>query len=75
MTYVKITKADLRGFDSASTELILWAQMRGAKVRISKRNHAIILGPNGRTAAVPRNMKMQNRGSQNARAGVARLFR
>jgi hypothetical protein len=71
----KVTRAELRGFDAEATELILWAQMRGATVKISKRTHAILRGPNGATASVPRNMYAANRTAKNTRAQVRRMFR
>lgn len=73
--YERITKQDLRNFDDAATQLILWAQEQGARIKISNRRHAVILAPDGRTACVPRNLRLANRSAQNARAGVRRLFK
>lgn len=71
----KVTRADLRKFDKESTQLILEAQEKGARVRISRRGHAILHGPHGGTASVPGTLRLANRSAQNARAGVARLFK
>ena len=75
MAAEKVTRGDLRKFDKESTQLILDAQEKGARVRISNRGHAILYGPNGGTASVPGTLRLANRSAQNARAGVARLFR
>lgn len=71
----KITRSDLRHFDGEATRLILWAQEQGARVRISKRGHAIIYGPDGGSAAVSSKSKGHNRSSHNNAAGVRRLFK
>lgn len=73
--YGKLEKADLRGFDAESTKLILWAMDQGATGKVSNKGHAILRGPDGRTASVPRLMKNRNRSDKNTRAQVARLFR
>lgn len=73
--YERIGKTDLRNFDNAAKELILWAQDQGARIKISNRRHAVILAPNGETSCVPRNLRLANRSAQNARAGVKRLFK
>jgi hypothetical protein len=70
-----VTRQDLKGFDRESTDLILGAQGKGARVRISNRGHAILYGPNGTSTSVPPNLKSGNRSAQNTRAGVARLFK
>lgn len=70
-----VTRADLRKFDGESTRLIIWAQDQGARVRISKRGHAIIYGPSGGSASVSSKSTSQNRAGKNNRAGVTRLFR
>lgn len=70
-----VTRADLKKFDKESTQLILDAQEKGARVRISNRGHAILYGPEGRTASVPPTLRLANRSAQNTRAGVSRLFR
>jgi hypothetical protein len=71
-----VTRRDLRVFDKVATDLILEAQSKGARVRISHRGHAIILGPDGvTTASVPQNMKTRSRTSQNTKADIARMFR
>jgi hypothetical protein len=69
-----VGRSDLKGFDRQATDLILWAQEQGATVRISRRGHAIIMAPNGGTAAIARKTK-QNRNSKNGAADVKRLFR
>lgn len=71
----KLTRADLRKWDNQSRDLILSAQDRGARVRISNRGHAIVYGPNGGSASVPNKSSSGNRSSANARAAVERLFR
>lgn len=72
----RITKADLRGFDSEATRLLLWAQDQGARVRITKGGHAVVYGPDGiSTTTVPPNLKSLNRSSKNTKAQVNRLFR
>ena len=73
--YTPVTRRDLRGFDREATELILTAQSAGLRVKVSKRNHAILMGPKGGTTAVPMNMKHRQRTSQNSYAAVARLLR
>lgn len=70
-----VTRADLRKFDGEATRLILWAQEQGARVRVSKRGHAIIYGPNGGSACVSSKSTSYNRASKNNRARVNRLFK
>lgn len=70
----KYTRNDLRGFDQESQDLILEAQRKGARIRVSSRNHAIVYGPQGGTAAIPRSMKSHSRSAQNTRAEMVRLF-
>lgn len=71
-----ITRADLKGFDGESTRLLLWAQEQGARIRITKRGHAVVYAPDGvSTTTVPPNLKSINRVAKNAQAGVARLFK
>lgn len=70
-----VSRKDLRGFDGEATRLLLWAQDQGARIRISKRGHAIVFGPNGRSTTIPPNMRSGNRSAQNARAAIARLFK
>lgn len=70
-----VTRSDLRHFDGEATRLILWAQEQGARVRISKRGHAILHGPGGTSASVSSKSKSGNRASQNNAAGVRRLFK
>lgn len=72
---MKLTNRDLLLFDKEARRLILEAQEKGARVRISNRNHAIVYGPNGGSTAIARHMKSKGRTSQNAVAAVARLFR
>lgn len=71
----KLKASDLRGFDKEARELLLEAQAKGARIRVSNRQHAIVYGPDGRSASVPRNMKAHCRSSHNAAAAVERLFR
>lgn len=71
----KVSRADLRHFDGEATRLILWAQDQGARVRISKRGHAILYGPNGGSASVSSKSTSHNRASKNNAAGVRRLFK
>jgi hypothetical protein len=71
-----VTRADLRGFDGESTRLLLWAQDQGARVRVTRRGHAVVYAPDGvRTATVPPNLKSINRGKKNTQADIARLFK
>ena len=70
-----VSRSDLKGFDRRATDLILWAQEQGATIRISRRKHAIIMAPNGGTAAVARKSVVQNRSWKNGEAEVKRLFR
>lgn len=70
----KLTKRDLRGFRTEAVELILHAQEQGGRVKVSKRGHAII-AYRGKTCSIARNLKLQTRTAQNARAAVKRLFR
>lgn len=69
-----VTRQDLRSFDRLATELVLGAQARGARVRISNRGHAIVYA-NGSSASVSPNLCVANRAAQNAKAAIARLFR
>ena len=69
-----VGRSDLKGFDRQATDLILWAQEQGATIRISRRGHAIIMAPNGGTAAIARKSK-RNRNDKNGAADVKRLFR
>lgn len=72
----KVTRADLKRFSGEATDLIMWAQEQGCRIKISNRNHAVVLAPDGEgTACVPRNLRLANRAAQNARAGVKRLFK
>lgn len=73
--YVPLGRADLRLFDRKAQDLLLWAQEQGARIRVSRRGHAIILAPNGGTAAIARKSKAPNRAAKNAQADVKRLFR
>lgn len=70
-----VTRGDLRHFDGEAVRLILWAQEQGARVRISKRGHALLYGPNGATASVPAKSKGANRSRRNTQADVRRLFK
>lgn len=75
MSAEKLTRADLRKFDKESTKLLLEAQEKGARIRISNRGHALVYGPNGGSASVPSTLRLANRSAQNARAAVARLWK
>lgn len=70
-----IGRADLKAFDRQAQDLILWAQEQGARIRVSRRGHAIIMAPNGGTAAIARKSKAPNRAAKNGAADVKRLFR
>lgn len=73
--YGALTARDLSGFDAEPRALVLDAIARGATGRLSNRGHVILRSPDGvRTAAVQRKFT-NNRGAQNSRAGVERLFR
>lgn len=72
----QVSRSNLKGFDGEATRLLLWAQEQGARVRVTKRGHAVVYGPDGvKTTTVPPNLKSINRGAKNAQAGVARLFK
>lgn len=73
-TFGFLTRADLRGFDSAAQEIILAACAAGATARVSNRGHAIIRAPKGGTMSVARELKSMNRGLQNSVADFKRLF-
>lgn len=73
--YVPLTKQDLRGFDKESRQLLLDAQARGARLRVTANGHCFVYGPNGGSTTVPPNFRTGNRSAANSRAGVARLFR
>lgn len=74
--FPKVTRGDLRSFDGEATRLLLWAQDQGARIRITKRGHAVVYSPDGvSSTCVPPNLKQANRSAQNARAGIARMFR
>lgn len=75
MAYTKLTAADLRGFDREAKKLVLWAMEQGATGKVSSKGHAILRGPDGRTASVSPKWVLANRSAQNTRASVARLFR
>lgn len=72
---MRVTAQQLAGFDKEARELLLAAQDQGARIRVSNRMHALVYGPNGGSAAVPRKMRSRCRSAQNATAQVARLFR
>lgn len=75
MTMVHVGKSDLRGWSTESVQVILWAQEQGARVRISSRGHARLLGPDGRTAGVAAKLPRATRASLNAWADARRLVR
>lgn len=75
MSRKEVTRADLKHFDGEATRLILWAQDQGARIRISRRGHALVYGPNGGSAAISPKSKGLNRSSKNTSADVRRLFR
>lgn len=70
-----VTRSQLRHFDGEATRLILWAQEKGARVRVSSRGHAILYGPNGTSTSVSPKSKVANRAARNNAAGVRRLFK
>lgn len=70
-----VGRNDLPGFDRDAKKLIVFAVELGAQVRISSKGHAILRGPDGKTVAVPRSLRTGNRGGQNAKAAVKRMFR
>lgn len=70
----RLTSKDLAAFDKEARQMILAAQDRGARVRISSRSHALLYGPNG-TTAIARKTTSNARSAQNARAGIERIFR
>lgn len=72
---MSVERRDLRSFDDDAVKLLLWAQEQGARIRITRKGHAIVYAPGGGSACVPPNLRQANRSAQNARAGVARLFR
>lgn len=72
--WMKLTRAELRGFDDKATELILAAMERGAVGRISTKGHCILRAPSGATMSVSRNTGMGNRGRYNMEAEFARIF-
>ena len=70
----QVKRSDLKGYDRMAQDIILEAQAKGARVRLSNRTHAVLyFGDN--STAVPRKMKTRNRSSQNTIAAVRRLFR
>jgi hypothetical protein len=72
----RVTRADLKGFDKESTRLLLWAQDQGARIRVTKRGHAVVYAPDGvSTTTVPPNLKSVNRGRKNAEAALSRILR
>lgn len=71
----KLTARDLLLFDKEARALILESQRRGARIRVSNKNHAIVYGPDGGSTAIPRHLKSKGRTSRNAIAAVERLFR
>lgn len=70
----KVTSRDLAGFDKEARKMILDAQERGARVRISNRNHALLYGPNG-TTAIARKTTSSARSANNGRAAIERILR
>lgn len=75
MNYRPLTSRDLRGFDSESRKLLLWAQEQGGRLRVTSNGHCFVYGPDGRSTTVPPNMRSANRSAQNCRAAVKRLFK
>jgi hypothetical protein len=70
-----VTRADLRLFDRLAQDLLLQAQDAGCRIKVSRKGHALVYAPDGRSTAVARKMSVANRTAQNAKAGVARLLR
>lgn len=70
----KVTARDLAAFDKEARRMILAAQERGGRVRISNRNHAIVYGPGGSTA-IARKTTASARSAKNGRAALERIFR
>lgn len=70
----RLTSKDLAAFDKEARQMILDAQDRGARVRVSNRNHALVFGPNGSTA-IARKTTSSARSAQNARAALERILR
>ena len=75
MTVERVTRNDLKGWSTESIEIILWAQDNGARVQISNRGHAKLLGPSGRTSGVSKKLPRSSRASLNAWADARRLVR
>lgn len=73
--YVPLTKADLKGFDKEARAMLLDAQARGERLRVTANGHCFVYGPNGGSTTVPPNFKTGNRTAANSRARVAALFR
>lgn len=71
----KVTRADLRHFDGEATRLILWAQEQGARIRISRKGHALVYGPKGGSASISQKTRGRNRSSHNTKSEVSRLFK
>lgn len=72
----RLTRKDLKAFDREAANLLLWAQERGARVRVTKNGHAVVYAPdNQSTATVPPTFKKVNRGGKNAQSAVKRLFK
>ena len=71
----RVSSRDLPGFEKDAQKLIFFAVDLGAQVRVSRKGHAILRGPDGQTVAVPRSLRTANRGGQNSRAAVKRMFR
>lgn len=70
-----MNRQDLKGFDKESTELLLWAQGQGARIRVTKGGHAFVYAPDKTSSTtVPPNLKKGNRSAQNARAQIAKMF-
>lgn len=73
--YVPLTKKDLSGFDREVIALLLWAQDQGGRIRITNNGHAFVYGPeNGPTTTIAPKGKKQNRGAENTRANLSRIF-
>lgn len=72
----RLSRKDLKAFDREAADLLLWAQDRGARVRVTKNGHAVVYAPDGEgTATIPPTFKKVNRGGKNAQSAVRRLFK
>jgi len=71
---MRLTRKELRGFDREAQDLILEAQGLGLKVKMSRKNHAIIKSQNGATTALAMRLHSAGRAAQNTRVGVRKVI-